>query len=331
MDAIISPQLSLIDLNDNDSKANSPQPTTTAKLIDISMGGVDALDNGQASDTISVGTLVNSLNSLNSELPSGQINQNASSASSSLTSASQQPNIVNSGISSTNYNTGASPKIRALTINQQSSKMHSAKKIPSISCTSNENCINNSVNTKIRWNPPMLLPLPVSFLRFTTCPINNVSNTINLPCDSIRGEYDLPDEQFAMMLQNEEFMNQLRWNQEFMSALDKEQCGGKTKSSEDDAAFKERLKNMGKMSRKKFLQMARVFTWQRNKKVTMAKQIDALPLKEEPSDDEDHHHQQQQQQHRAEQVQYVIQSDEQIASNNFEQDTQNQQQKFHFK
>jgi len=43
-----------------------------------------------------------------------------------------------------------------------------------------------------------------------------------------------------------------------------------------------------------FLQMARVFTWQRNKKVTTAKQIDSLPLREEPSDDEDHHHSSQQ-------------------------------------
>lgn len=89
-------------------------------------------------------------------------------------------------------------------------------------------------------------------------------------------------------------MNQLRWNQDFMNALEKEQTG-KAKG-EDDAPFQERLKNMGKMSRKKFLQMARVFTWQRNKKVTTAKQIDSLPLREEHSDDEDHHHHQQQQQ-----------------------------------
>jgi len=79
-----------------------------------------------------------------------------------------------------------------------------------------------------------------------------------------------------------------------MNALEKEQSG-KAKG-EDDAPFQERLKNMGKMSRKKFLQMARVFTWQRNKKVTTAKQIDSLPLREEPSDDEDHHHHHQQSQ-----------------------------------
>ncbi|XP_055912968.1 CUE domain-containing protein 1 isoform X2 [Eupeodes corollae] len=125
-----------------------------------------------------------------------------------------------------------------------------------------------------RWNPPLLGPLPPGFLRIQSA-------------DRPAGEFDLPDEQFAMMLQNEEFMNELRWNQEFMTALEKEQQD--KARGEDDAAFKERLKHMGKVSRKKFLQMARVFTWQRNKKVTSAKQIDSLPLKEEPSDDEDHH------------------------------------------
>lgn len=122
--------------------------------------------------------------------------------------------------------------------------------------------------------------LPAGFLRVAPAPGQQ--------------DFELPDEQFALMLQNEEFMNQLRWNQDFMNALEKEQTG-KAKG-EDDAPFQERLKNMGKMSRKKFLQMARVFTWQRNKKVTTAKQIDSLPLREEHSDDEDHHHHQQQQQ-----------------------------------
>lgn len=131
-----------------------------------------------------------------------------------------------------------------------------------------ENVPNNS-----KWKPPLLGPLPPDFLRITT---------------DGRTDYDLPDEQFALMLQNEEFMNELRWNQEFMNALEKEQ---QEKGRDvDDAAFKERLRHMGKMSRKKFLQMARVFTWQRRNKnkPTSAKQIDSQPLEE--SDDEDHHH-----------------------------------------
>ncbi|XP_017127667.1 CUE domain-containing protein 1 isoform X1 [Drosophila elegans] len=169
-------------------------------------------------------------------------------------------------------NTGASPKQRPLSKGSSNSQ-------------------NNTPTKRTRrWNPPILGPLPAGFLRITPAPGQQ--------------DFELPDEQFALMLQNEEFMNQLRWNQDFMNALEKEQSG-KSKGGEEDAPFQERLKNMGKMSRKKFLQMARVFTWQRNKKVTTAKQIDSLPLREEPSDDEDHHHHQrdQQQQQQANQQQ----------------------------
>lgn len=52
----------------------------------------------------------------------------------------------------------------------------------------------------------MLLPLPPNFLR--------VAGAGGVAGGS-RGtsEQELPDEQFALMLQNEEFMNELRWNQ----------------------------------------------------------------------------------------------------------------------
>lgn len=49
-----------------------------------------------------------------------------------------------------------------------------------------------------KWDPPILGPLPPTFLRIT------------IPGSS---EFNLDDEQFALMLQNEEFMNELRWNQ----------------------------------------------------------------------------------------------------------------------
>ncbi|XP_065361394.1 CUE domain-containing protein 1 [Calliphora vicina] len=185
--------------------------------------------------------------------------------------------LLNLNTSSPNHSTGASPKVRPPQLQNKTAT-------PSSSTPKRNARLHH--NTNKRWNPPMLLPLPAGFLRLN--PVNTGSNTIALPYDPNR-DFDLPDEQFAMMLQNEEFMNQLRWNQEFMNALEKEQTG-KGKSGEGDADFKERLKHMGKVSRKKFLQMARVFTWQRNKKTTTAKQIDSLPLKEEPSDDEDHHH-----------------------------------------
>ncbi|XP_055701279.1 CUE domain-containing protein 1 [Phlebotomus papatasi] len=122
-----------------------------------------------------------------------------------------------------------------------------------------------------RWDPPILSPLPPTFLRVT--------------CVNEKGETDFPDEQFALMLQNEEFMNELRWNQEFMMALEKEQQG--KARTEDDAVFKERLKHMGKKSRKKFLQLARVFTWQKNKKPGAVRHPDSLLLQEEHSDDDE--------------------------------------------
>lgn len=87
---------------------------------------------------------------------------------------------------------------------------------------------------------PVLLPLEPHFLRLSTDP-----------------EYS---EEFAVMLQNEEFLTQLRWfnnfnypwseliipsfrfNQEFLSTLESE---GRT----DDRSFEDRLKHMGKVSR----------------------------------------------------------------------------------
>ncbi|XP_022218128.2 CUE domain-containing protein 1 isoform X2 [Drosophila obscura] len=200
----------------------------------------------------------------------------AASAGALLTAtASASPN---------HHNTGASPKMRPL---GTSNRINSQNNTPTKR--------SQSSSTARRWNPPILGVLPPGFLRIAPA--------------AGQQDFELPDEQFALMLQNEEFMNQLRWNQDFMNALEKEQTG-KTKG-EDDAPFQERLKNMGKMSRKKFLQMARVFTWQRNKKVTTAKQIDSLPLREEPSDDEDHHHHHHQQQQQQQQQQQSSQAQSQ--------------------
>lgn len=104
----------------------------------------------------------------------------------------------------------------------------------------------------------------------------------------VRCEYDISDEQFAMMLQNEEFMNELRWNQEFMLALEKEQQ--EKGRNVEDLVFTERLKHMGKRSRKKFMQLAKVFTWQRNKKPGAVRHPDSLLLQEEHSDDDEPKH-----------------------------------------
>lgn len=253
LDGNVSPQKSLINLTDGDIADSKVKPQpATAQLIDVS-DEVDGL--------------------------TGKTTATAGSTEKSVPMASV---LLNLNTNSPNHSTGASPKVRPPQMQNKTSSSSSSN-TPKRSATRLHHVSNK------RWNPPMLLPLPPGFLRLN--PVTAGSNTIALPYDPNR-DFDLPDEQFAMMLQNEEFMNQLRWNQEFMNALEKEQSG-KGKGGEGDADFKERLKHMGKVSRKKFLQMARVFTWQRNKKTTTAKQIDSLPLKEEPSDDEEHHHHQQ--------------------------------------
>ena len=69
-----------------------------------------------------------------------------------------------------------------------------------------------------------------------------------------------------------------------MLALEKEQ---QDKAKGEDVDFKERLKHMGKKSRKKFHQLARVFTWQKNKKPGAVRHPDSLLLREEHSDDDE--------------------------------------------
>merc|ERR1711988_682745 len=75
------------------------------------------------------------------------------------------------------------------------------------------------------------------------------------------------------MLQNEEFMRELRGNQEFMSALEEDHYEPVYNNTEvlppdkprrphlgmDDAVFREKLKNMGKSSKQKFAKLATMF------------------------------------------------------------------------
>ncbi|XP_073838690.1 CUE domain-containing protein 1 [Musca autumnalis] len=283
----VSPQRSLINLSDSDTEAASRnrQPAT-GQLIDVD--DIDGISGGGGG----VGGA-----GVDKSLPSAGV-------------------LLNIGTSSPNHSTtGASPKVRPPAQMQTKSSQGSTPK----RLQTNRSQATTGINR--RWNPPMLLPLPSTFLRLNPIGSGGGGNTIALPYDPNR-DFDLPDEQFAMMLQNEEFMNQLRINQEFMNALEKEHAGkGKPDA---DADFKERLKHMGKMSRKKFLQMARVFTWQRNKKVTTAKQIDSLPLKEEPSDDEENHHHHQQQ---ARNNVYTEHSQTQSSQHHHQQQQQHQQRK----
>ncbi|CAG9803808.1 unnamed protein product [Chironomus riparius] len=94
---------------------------------------------------------------------------------------------------------------------------------------------------------------------------NNWNRAILTIPDSFLRLSDQEDE-FVIMLQNEEFLNELRFNQEFLSTLENEQ--GKI----SDASFEERLRHMGKSGKKKFFQLAKLFSFQRNKKISHHKQ-----------------------------------------------------------
>ncbi|CAG5045994.1 unnamed protein product [Parnassius apollo] len=136
-----------------------------------------------------------------------------------------------------------------------------------------------------KWIPKMLGPLPPTFLRIP--PGSDARVDLSLEMD---------DDKIAAFLQNEEFMAELRWNQEFIAALDSEQ-GHKSKGHDDEAAFKERLKNMGKLSRKKFAQLSKMFTRGGPRRSGSSRAVprgppDSLLLQEEHSDEEDRPQQQ---------------------------------------
>ncbi|XP_076637348.1 CUE domain-containing protein 1 [Colletes latitarsis] len=113
-----------------------------------------------------------------------------------------------------------------------------------------------------KWQPALLGPLPDTFLKLSQVPKENFDS-------SYLTDYSmLEDESIAMFLQNEEFMAELRWNEDFLSTLESdtkipgtnlEKCSGQV-GHDDEDLFKERLKNMGKMSRRKFAQLTKVFT-----------------------------------------------------------------------
>ncbi|XP_032667692.1 CUE domain-containing protein 1 [Odontomachus brunneus] len=109
-----------------------------------------------------------------------------------------------------------------------------------------------------KWQPPLLGPLPDTFLRL---PQQTSDDTFDLAYPQENSMME--DERIAMFLQNEEFMAELRWNEDFLSTLEHdsklEKCGGQT-GHDDEDLFKERLRNMGKMSRRKFAQLTKVFT-----------------------------------------------------------------------
>ncbi|KAM4628078.1 CUE domain-containing protein 1b [Polymixia lowei] len=91
----------------------------------------------------------------------------------------------------------------------------------------------------------------------------------------------LEDERIALFLQNEEFMRELQRNREFLVALERDRLKYESKKSNhpssmenstehyasgsmeavsDDAMFRDKLKHMGKSTRKKLFEIARTFS-----------------------------------------------------------------------
>jgi len=158
------------------------------------------------------------------------------------------------------------------------------------------------------WNPPLLGKLPPDFLRLAPRGESGGSRSGHSYTHPDRPHHHhsgararpghpqseavsqqqmqmVDDEKFAMMLQNEEFMRELRGNQEFMSALEAEHNHDFSQTDSDfhhqpldrprehtarrphlgteDAVFREKLKNMGKSSKQKFAKLATMFSRQK--------------------------------------------------------------------
>ncbi|KAL2095358.1 hypothetical protein ACEWY4_010077 [Coilia grayii] len=89
----------------------------------------------------------------------------------------------------------------------------------------------------------------------------------------------LEDERVALFLQNEEFMRELQRNRDFLIALERGEhptapvCSEACPSASDDAVFRDKLKHMGKSTRKKLLEIARSFSEKTRRKKTKKKTL----------------------------------------------------------
>uniref|UniRef100_A0A8C2CIS2 CUE domain containing 1a n=1 Tax=Cyprinus carpio TaxID=7962 RepID=A0A8C2CIS2_CYPCA len=146
------------------------------------------------------------------------------------------------------------------------------------------------------WNPPLLGNLPDDFLRIlpqqseslqrsqsnlsqpSSSSSSSLSSLTQLSSSSSAlsggvwsSEQDrklkqyLEDERIALFLQNQEFMKELQRNRDFLIALEiGDNCGSASEeacsSVSDDALFLEKLKHMGKSTRKKLFEIARSFS-----------------------------------------------------------------------
>uniref|UniRef100_A0A8C3D0H4 CUE domain containing 1 n=1 Tax=Cairina moschata TaxID=8855 RepID=A0A8C3D0H4_CAIMO len=135
------------------------------------------------------------------------------------------------------------------------------------------------------WNPPLLGNLPEDFLRILPqqAPRAQGSPGCRQPVprglgprgqgsleQERRWKQYLEDERIALFLQNEEFMKELQRNRDFLLALERDVClagdaappgtGEAGSAVSDDALFRDKLKHMGKSTRKKLFELARAFS-----------------------------------------------------------------------
>ncbi|XP_077167707.1 CUE domain-containing protein 1 isoform X2 [Paroedura picta] len=130
------------------------------------------------------------------------------------------------------------------------------------------------------WNPPLLGNLPDDFLRILPQQMDRVQNSQSCHQTAARQESQGPqgsldqerkwkqyleDERIALFLQNEEFMKELQRNRDFLLALERDDITRSLSSVansaiSEDALFRDRLKHMGKSTRKKLFELARAFS-----------------------------------------------------------------------
>uniref|UniRef100_T2M4Z6 CUE domain-containing protein 1 n=1 Tax=Hydra vulgaris TaxID=6087 RepID=T2M4Z6_HYDVU len=149
-----------------------------------------------------------------------------------------------------------------------------------------------SGNKKSRWNETLIGKLPDDFLclRTTNCysnenfnaPLNSKAKDVCKINDDFMSEDELErfleDEKLAMFLQNEEFIRELRRNKDFLTSLEADNKiavgdtntvissptvtsgGARSRTIYDDAVFRQKLKHMGKSTKKQFSKMAKKFS-----------------------------------------------------------------------
>lgn len=95
------------------------------------------------------------------------------------------------------------------------SELEQKEEVPSVAKSPAKTDPSKLLKTNQKWQPPLLGPLPDTFLRLP-------QQTSDDGIDSSYSQENsmLEDERIAMFLQNEEFMAELRWNEDFLSTLE---------------------------------------------------------------------------------------------------------------